>query len=211
MNTITIPVTPRSEVGSKSARDLRKAGQIPCVLYGGKEVLHFATTPKDVRHMIYTPEFKVAEMDVNGAKRRAIIKSIQFHPVTEAIEHIDFQELVDGTPVRVQLPVSFVGTSPGVKNGGKLMKLLRRVKVKMNPEDMIDQLVLDISALKLGSSIRVRDIELNEGVEILSEPGTPVASVVVPRALKDIDDEEEEAEEGEEGATEEAAAEEASE
>jgi large subunit ribosomal protein L25 len=210
MNTITIPVSPRSEVGSKSARDLRKAGRIPCVLYGGNEVLHFSTTPNEVRHLIYTPDFQLAELDVDGTKHRAIIKSIQFHPVTEVIEHIDFQELVDGHPIRVQLPVSFVGVSPGVKNGGKLMKLLRRVKVKMNPEDMIDKLVLDISKLKLGGSIRVRDIQLNEGVEIMSDPGTPVASVVVPRALKSMDGLGEE-EEGAEGEGEEAAAEEASE
>ena len=197
MNTIKLAVQSRAEVGSKSARDLRNEGRIPCVMYGGKDSKHFSTTLNDVRSLIYTPDFVIAEIEVDGATHRAIVKDVQFHPVTESIEHIDFRELMDGTPVKVELPVRFRGTSPGVKNGGKLMQLLRRVKVKMDPANMIDQLVLDISGLKLGSSIRVRDIDLSEGVEIMSAPGIPVASVVVPRALLSVQDDEEEGEEGE--------------
>lgn len=198
MNTIAITVEPRSEVGSKSARVARNEGLIPCVMYGGGEVIHFTSNKKDLKDVIYTPDFQVVEITINGKTHRCILKNTQFHPVSEAIEHVDFLELIDGKSVKVELPVRFEGSSPGVKNGGKLQQSLRRIKVKTTPENLIDQLVLNISKLKLGQAIRVRDIQIAEGIEVMSPPGTPVATVEIPRALRSATGgvEEEEEEEG---------------
>ncbi len=206
MQTVAVNGSARTALGKKSAKSARREGAIPCVMYGGNENIHFTTTLKDVKSLIFTPEFKVAEVNVDGATHRCIVKDVQYHPVKDTIRHIDFLKLIDGRPVQLELPVRFVGTSPGVKGGGSLIQNLRRVKVKTTPEKMIDVLTLDISELQLGFSIRIRDIQPEEGVEIINPPGTPVASVEVPRALRSA--EAGAAAEGEEEAAEEAATEE---
>jgi len=151
-----------------------------------------------VKKLIYTADFKVAELNIGGASHRAIVKAVQFHPVSEEIMHIDFLELVAGQSVRLEVPVHFVGSSPGVKTGGKLLQNLRRIKIKTTPENMVSSLELDISELELGHAIRVRDIKPVDGVEIMVTGATPVAVVEVPRALRSAAT----AAEGEEGAEE---------
>ncbi|RMF27211.1 MAG: 50S ribosomal protein L25 [Bacteroidetes bacterium] len=201
MNTVAIKSRPRPKLGTKIARQSRREGLIPCVLYGGEDIIHFNTTYNEIRDLVYTPDFKIAEVEVEGKTYRCIIKEVQFHPVKENILHIDFLQLIEGRPVKVELPVHCKGNSPGVRAGGKLIQKMRRVKVKATPENLVEELELDISNLNLGQSIRVRDITVPEGVEILSAPGTPVASVEVPRALRGAAAGEEAVEEGaEEGA-----------
>jgi large subunit ribosomal protein L25 len=146
--------------------------------------VHFTTTGKEVKNLIYTGDFKLAELEIGGAKVKAIVKEVQFHPVTDQILHIDFLRLIEGTPIKVELPVRFRGTSPGVRIGGKLIQNLRKVKVKTLPKDLVDQVLIDISSLELGQSIRVRDIDANEGVEIMNAPGIPVATIEIPRAMR---------------------------
>lgn len=184
MNTVSLDAQPRTDLGKKATRDLRKGGRVPAVLYGQNEPKHFTLHPQALRPLIYTADFVVAEFSDNGSTSRAIVKDIQFHPVTEEVLHVDFLELTDGVTVKVELPVTFTGTSPGVKGGGKLQQSMRRVKVKASPENLVDQLKLDISSLELGQSIRVRDIDVPEGIEIMSAGATPVATVIIPRALR---------------------------
>jgi large subunit ribosomal protein L25 len=184
MEIVAIKGQVRSDVGKKSSKAVRKEGLIPCVLYGTKEVIHFSVDPKSVKDLIYTPDFKLAEIDIDGTVYKTILKDTQFHPVSDAIVHLDFLALVDGQKVKIEVPVRFKGVSPGIKLGGKLQQNLRRVKIKSTPEQMVGDLTLDISTLKLGDAIRVRDIAAIEGVEIMSPAGTPVASVEIPRALK---------------------------
>lgn len=184
MNTVNVTATSRTDTGKKATKAVRNSGGIPCVMYGGKEVVHFTTTHNAVKSLIYTPDFKVAEIDMDGSKKRAIVKTAQFHPVTEKIMHIDFLRLIDGTPVNLELPVKFEGSSPGVKLGGKLQQSLRRIKVKTTPEKMVDVLTLNVSKLELGDAIRVRDLEVPEGIQIMVAPATPVAAVEIPRALR---------------------------
>jgi len=204
MKKIAVTGQIRSDLGKQAAKAARREQQIPCVLYGGGEVVHFMTTHKQVKDLIYTPDFKIAEIQIDGASHRSIVKDVQFHPVTDEIVHIDFLRLVDGTPIKVELPVRFKGIAPGVKSGGKVMQKVRRIKVKALPEKLVDELRLDVSNLNMGDSIRVRDIEAIEGMEILNSPGIPIATVEVPRAMRnltatDIDGEDEESEEGAEG------------
>lgn len=184
MTTIEIQGNKRAETGKKGTNKDRKEGLIPAVLYGGNEVVHFNVKPAAVKHLIYTPDFKLAELDVDGTKSKAILKSIQFHPITDEVIHIDFLRLLDKTPIKVDVPLRFKGVSPGVKVGGKLIQQLRKIKIKTTPEHLVDELKADISKLDLGQSLRVRDIIVPQGIEIINNPATPVALIEIPRALK---------------------------
>lgn len=197
MQIVSISTTSRSEIGRKATKAVRKSGAIPAVLYGGGEVKHFTTSVKEVKTLVYTPDFKLAELDIDGAKHKAILKDIQFHPVTDEIMHIDFLKLIDGVKVKVNLPVRYEGTSPGVKEGGKLITALRSIKVKTVPEKLVDQLIADISNTKLGEAIRVKDLQVGDGIEVMTDPNIPVASVNVPRVLKSLEEAEAAAEAGE--------------
>jgi large subunit ribosomal protein L25 len=184
MNAVAIKGQLRETLGKKGAKSFRAASLIPAVLYGGDEVVHFAVSDKDIRPLVYTADFHLAKVEVNGNTYRCLVKDVQFHPVTDAILHVDFLRLIDGQPVKVEIPVRFSGVSPGVKAGGKLQQKVRRVKIKALPEHLVDELVIDISHLKLGQSIRVRDIPAKENIEILNSPGIPVATIEIPRALR---------------------------
>lgn len=185
MKVVEIKGTLRKDLGKKASKLVRKEEKVPCVIYGGEEPIHFTADVNSFRSLIYNPDFKLAEIVLdNGKTVRCILKESQFHPVTDQIVHLDFIELVPNKVVKVEIPVRFKGTSPGVKLGGKLIQSLRRVKVKTTPEKLVDELLLDISTLQLGHSIRIRDIEVGEGIEIMNSPGIPVASVEIPRALK---------------------------
>lgn len=184
MEIVNIKAEVRSEVGSRTARAIRREGKIPCVVYGGDKVDYFAVSPADVKDLIYTPNFKLASIEIDGTEHKCIVKDLQAHPVTDEIIHIDFLRLVEGHPLKVNVPVAFKGASPGVKAGGKLVQTMRTVKIKTDPSNLVDKLYVSVSGLGLGQSVRVRDIEPNENIEILSAPATPVAQVTIPRALK---------------------------
>lgn len=204
MNVVQISAEARTETGKKAAKAVRTAGKIPAVLYSKNGVSHFSTTHNAVKNIVYTPDLKLAEIDINGTKHRALVKSVDFHPVTDQIEHIDFLELVDGHPVKAEIPLKFKGDSPGVKNGGKLIRKVRTIQVKTTPEYLVDELFVDISKLKLGASLRVKAIEVPEGIDVLVDEGIPVANVIIPRVILEDDlDEMEEEEEGTEEASEE--------
>ena len=202
MEIVAVSVEKRSSMGKAASRDQRREGLIPCVLYGGESNVHFTVSPLQVKALIYTPQFKLAEIQLDGESVQCIVKDVQFHPVTDRIVHIDFLRLVPGRKIKVDVPVKFEGVAPGLKAGGKLMQKMRRVSIKTTPESLVDSVLLDVSELELGQSIRVRDIKKVEGVEIMNALGTPVASVEIPRALRSAEaaEEEEGVVEGEEGA-----------
>ncbi len=174
----------RTETGRRGAAKVRREGKIPCVMYDKDQVIHFSAVINEVKHLIYTPSFKLAEVEIEGKVYKSILKDYQMHPVTDEITHIDFLNLIDGHPVKIEVPVRFEGSSPGVKVGGKLQQMLRRVKLKTTPEHLVDKVTLDVSNLELGNSIRVRDIKAIEGVEVMNNGSVPVAIVEIPRALR---------------------------
>lgn len=184
MTSIEIQGIKRTELGKKGTRTDRKEGNIPAVLYGGGEVVHFTVTPKSVKNMIYTADFKIANIEIDGKVEKAIIKSFQQNPVTDQVIHIDFLRVVPGAPIKVEIPLRFNGSSPGVKVGGKLIQQLRKIKIKTTPEFLVDELKADISKLELGQALRIRDIIKPDGIEILTNPSTPIALIEIPRALK---------------------------
>ena len=195
MQSVAIEGSVRTELGKKATKEIRRADRVPCVIYGGEKNIHFSAPTADFKHLIYTPEFKIAEIKVDGKVVRAVMKDIQAHPVNDAIEHIDFVELVPGQRIKVEVPVKLVGTSAGMKKGGALMQKMRRIKIETTPEHLVDELELDISSLDLGQSGRVRDIKATEGITIMTQPATPVASVEIPRALRSATAKEEATEE----------------
>lgn len=184
MQTVAIEGKVRSAFGKKASKATRKEGLVPCVAYGKDKVIHFSATPKSFKTLIYTPDFKVAELNIDGETYRAIVKDSQFHPVTDALLHMDFLLLIEGNPIVTDIPVRTVGVAPGVKLGGKLMQSTRRLKIKTTPKNLVDHLTVDISTLDLGKSVRVRDVNVVEGIQVLTSPGIPLVGVEIPRALR---------------------------
>ncbi len=199
MNTVALTGTLRTETGKKSTKAVRKGGGVPCVIYGGKENIHFSAPQLAFRPLIYTPDFNIAEITIDGTVYKCILKGSTFNPVTDDIQHLDFLQVEQERKFIVELPVKFTGVSPGVKGGGSLIKKLRRVKVKTSLDALVDVLTASIAELELGSSIRVKDIELPEGMEIMNPLAIPIASVEIPRALKSAQSEDKEGAEGEGG------------
>ena len=179
MQTVTVTAQERSSFGKSSNNTLRKEGRIPAVIYSKDSVKHCSVTEADLKHLVYTPDFKLAEVSVGGASAKCTLQDIQFHPVTDNIVHVDFLELVPGHALKVSVPVKFKGVSPGVKGGGKLMQSLRKVKIKCNPENIVPELFVDISELELGFAVRIRDIDLPDGIEVMTAEATPIASVEI--------------------------------
>jgi large subunit ribosomal protein L25 len=185
MVSVSIPSQLRSSVGTKQAKLDRASGFIPAVIYGlKKDPVHINVQLKDVKSIIYTPDFKMVDVSVDGASYKCIVKATQFHAVNDTLTHIDFLRVENGQKVKVDVPVKFTGTSPGVKLGGRLIQVVRKVTLKTLPENLVDQVTVDISGLDLGGVLRIKNIVLPEGVEILANPSIPIANVEIPRALK---------------------------
>lgn len=185
MKVVAIKGEQRLGLGKKATKAVRKAGMVPCVMYGGGEdAMVFSVKPLDLRPVTDSPEFKVLEITIGDKTHRCILKDLQAHPVTDNIMHIDFLRLIPNTPVKLDIPVRCVGAAPGVKVGGKLQQKMRRVRVKTTPEQMVDELQVSIEKLLLGESVRVRDIQVPEGIEIMNPAANPVASIEIPRALR---------------------------
>jgi large subunit ribosomal protein L25 len=186
MEIVVIQGHRKESSGKEGARKIRRNGQIPAIMYksGGGEATQFILDAAEVRTLVYTPKFKLAEISFNGKTHKCILKDIQFHPVTEQVVHMDFLELVPGVKFKATVPLRFSGTAPGVKEGGKFLPKMRTVNILTTPEKVVDEVFADISSMELGSTIRVRDITSPNGVEITNSSAVPVASIEIPRALR---------------------------
>jgi len=208
MKTIAIDVERRTELGKKSTRDLRKMDHVPCVMYGGAEVIHFHAHENEFRHIVYSPIAYIVQIKVDGKVHKAVMQDLQFHPVTDKLFHIDFVEVSDDRPVTVELPIKLVGTSIGIKNGGKSRQRRRVLKVRGLIEHLPDALEMDITNVEIGDVVKVGDLSY-ENLEILDPMRSMIYSVVSSRvSMKGMEIEEPEAE-GEEAAEEGAEGEEA--
>ena len=195
----------RSNVGKKDAKAVRVAGEVPCVIYGTGRQIHFSVKHVDMEKLVYTPNIYIININVDGTEMRTIIQDIQFHPVTDKIQHVDFIELQADKKVKVNIPVILLGRSPGVLSGGKLQQIFRKVKVFATPDNLPDSIQVDISILKIGQAIRIRDIN-NDQLNILNAPSAVVCSVKMARgAVANVAEDEEEQEGSTEAAAEETA------
>lgn len=188
MKSITISGSLRENVGKRDAKQLRYDGQVPAVLYGGATQTHFSVSVADLKPVVYTPVVHFIDLDIAGKKAQAIIKDMQFHPLTEEIIHVDFMELDAKKPISIEIPVRLTGTSPGVKVGGKLVQKLRKLRVKGLPADHIDNVDVSIDALEVGKSVRVGDLKLDKLV-ITNAAEDTIVSVTTSRALRQAEQE----------------------
>lgn len=181
MQTIQINGVKREQFGKKGAKDLRRENLIPCVIYGnGGEPIHFAVDAAEAKKILYTPKSYIVELNIDGTVVKGVMRETQFHPVKDYCQHIDFFRVVDGKPVSIEIPVSVVGNSEGVKAGGKLKIERRKLTVSGLEEHLLDELVIDITNLGVGKSITVADLNF-EGLTVLTPASTPVVSVLATR------------------------------
>jgi large subunit ribosomal protein L25 len=182
MKSISIDVTKRTAGTKQAVKQLRNEGKIPCVLYGGSEVVHFAGPVLSFRDLVYTPHVYTVDLNIEGEQRKAIMKDIQFHGVTDKILHIDFLELAPGKPVVMDIPLKITGSAAGVREGGELRTKLRKLKVKALAENLPDEIELDVTKLNISDSIRVKDVKV-KGCEILDLPNNIITAVKMPRVI----------------------------
>src|SRR3982750_4917612 len=183
MKTITIEGQLRTEYGKQATRQLRSEDKVPGVIYGGAQEVNFTAPASALKALVYTPEFQLAEVNVDGKSYRCILKDLQFDKVTEQLLHIDLMELVEDKKVVATLPLKLTGTPAGVKEGGKLITKMKSLKVKTYPKYLKENIEVDISGLLLNANIRVQDVAA-ENYEIMNSPRIPIASVVMTRQLK---------------------------
>lgn len=189
MQSITINGSKRESVGKLATKALRNAGEVPCVLYGGDQPIHFSATELSFKSLVYTPNVYTAKIELGGETYTAIMQDIQFHPVTDKILHIDFYQLHDDKEVTMDIPVKLVGNSPGVMNGGALRFPNRKLKIKALPANLPDFINADISNLKIGNKLFVTELE-NEDFTILHPDNTVVVQVRQSRnAVEETEDE----------------------
>jgi large subunit ribosomal protein L25 len=173
----------RTKLGTKSAKDLRKDALVPCVMYGGKENRNFYVPMILFRNLIYTENVYEVELNIEGETFRAILQDASFHPVGEYILHVDFLEINDEKPIKMNVPVKFVGNSPGVQRGGKLVQKLRKVTLKGYAKDIPDYIEVNVSELDLGQSYKVGKVSV-ENCTVLNASGIPICTIDIPRALR---------------------------
>ena len=183
MKTITIEGQLRTDSGKKSTRQLRSQKLVPGVIYGGSKEINFHAPATAFKDIVYTPDFMLAEVKVEGNVYRCILKDLQFHKVTDELLHVDFLELVEDKKVIATLPLKFVGVPAGVKAGGKLVTKMKTLKVKALPKYLKESIEVNIEKLELNNNVRVEDV-VTDNIEILNSPRIPIASVTMTRQLK---------------------------
>ena len=190
MKTIEIKGSLRTETGKKATRDLRNSNSVPCVLYGLQKdekglpvATHFTVTVDGLRNLVYTPNIYVVELNIDGTTHKAIMKDIQFHPVKDTILHVDFLEINEESPIVMQVPVQLEGLAEGVKAGGKLALQVRKLKVKALYNQIPERLVINVTNLGLGKTIKVGELSF-EGLELLNAKEVVVCAVKLTRAAR---------------------------
>jgi large subunit ribosomal protein L25 len=183
MKTITIEGHLRTETGKKATRQLRSQEKVPAVIYGGAKEINFSAPASSFKNLVYTPAFQLAEIKVDGQSYTCIMKDLQFDKVSDQLNHIDFLQLTEGKPVVATIPIKFKGTPVGVKEGGQLITKMKSLKVKTEPQYLMENIEVDLTDLELHGNIRVEDV-LIDNYEILNSPRIPIASVVTTRQLR---------------------------
>lgn len=202
MKSITINGSKRESVGKKSTKALRNAGEVPCVLYGGDQPVHFSAAELAFSKLVYTPNAHTVVIALeNGESYDAVLQDIQFHPVTDKILHIDFYQLFPDKEVTMEIPVHVIGNSKGVMAGGTLRKNQRKLRVKAVPANLPDFIEADITELKIGGKLYITELA-NEAYKFMHPDNTVVCQVRRSRAsmsaamgAEDEDDAEEATEE----------------
>lgn len=190
MKEITLEGTKRAETGKKATKLLRKEGMVPCNVYGEKRgedglpvALSFAVSERELRKIVYTPHIYVINLVIDGESHTAVMKELQFHPVTDAVLHVDFYEVNDQKPITIGIPVKLNGLAQGVRDGGRINLSIRKINVTAPYQDIPEHLDIDVTLLQLGKSIKVGDLHF-EGLELATPADVIVCSVKATRASR---------------------------
>jgi large subunit ribosomal protein L25 len=183
MKTFQLSGSLRESTGKKAAKAYRKESLIPAILYGGEATVHFNVTKDGVRKLLYTPEVMIVDLTIGDTNSKAIVKALQFHPVTDEVLHIDFLQIFENKPVVMEIPVALEGLADGVRAGGKLSQELRKLKVKGVYTDFPERLVINVEKLGLGKVIQVGELTFDK-LEILNAKDSVVAAVKLTRAAR---------------------------
>lgn len=170
----------RTDLGKKANKALRANAEVPCVIYGAGENVNFCVTEKSLQKLLYTPKVYLVNITIDGKSYMTAMREIQFHPVTDKVLHIDFYQVTETKPVIMEVPVKLVGFAAGVKLGGKLIQVMRKLKVRAIPANLPDELVVDVTPLELGKSMKVKELSF-ENFEIVNSPEVVVANVKITR------------------------------
>jgi large subunit ribosomal protein L25 len=183
MKTVTIEGQLRTGTGKSATRQLRSQDMVPGVIYGGAKVISFAAPAVAFKPLVYTPDFQLANIKVDGETYVCILKDLQFDKVTDRLNHVDMLELVEDKKISATIPLKYTGASIGVKSGGKLVIKMKSLNIKTLPKYLRENIEVDITNLELNGNIRVEDVKI-EHYEILNSPRIPMASVTMTRQLK---------------------------
>jgi large subunit ribosomal protein L25 len=186
MKTITIEGQLRTETGKKATRQFRSQGLVPGVIYGGGKELNFTAPLLAFKTLVYTPQFQLAEIKLDGKAYNCILKDLQFDKVNDTLAHVDFLELNNDRPVVATIPIKFTGVAQGVKDGGKLIIKMKSLRVKTLPQYLKENIEVNVTNLELNGNIRVEDVK-EANFEILNSPRIPIASAVLTRELKQVE------------------------
>ena len=182
MQTLEIIGFKRANLGKSAAKSLRAEGNVPCVIYGGENQIHFYAPVIQFKELVYTPNVYFVNLNIEGEEIKCILQEIQFHPVSEIILHVDFLQLFTGKKVSMDIPVTLIGQSPGVLNGGVLVKKRRTLLVEALPENMPSDIEVSIDGLDFHKSVKVEVVEELD-FTILDPGQDSIAVVEIPRAL----------------------------
>jgi large subunit ribosomal protein L25 len=183
MKTIEINGSFRKELGKKSSKELRKANNVPCVIYGGKENIHFSTHENNFTKLVFTPDAHLVKLNIEGKVFEVVLKEIQFHPVTDKIIHVDFTEVSENKPITIGIPIKVSGDSAGVKAGGKLRIRRRSLLVKGFAGDIPEFLPIDVTELKIHESIKVSDLSFDK-IEMMDPKKSMVLTIATSRVAQ---------------------------
>lgn len=185
MKSIFMSGSPRENVGKKDAKALRIKGLVPCVLYGGAEQIHFSADEKAFKPLIFTPDAHTVELEIAGKKYNAILQDVQYHAINDRLMHVDFLHVDESKPVVIAIPVAVHGIAPGVREGGKLLVKVRKMKVRALLNNLPDKINIDISHLEIGQSVKVEHLQAqNPEIAFLDAPNVAVVSVSATRASR---------------------------
>jgi large subunit ribosomal protein L25 len=188
MKTIEIKGSFRTELGKKNSKLIRKSGSVPCVIYGKKENIHFQAPELSFKNLVYTPEAHLVKLSIEDKEYRAVLKDMQFHPVSDKILHADFVEIFEDKPVVIGIPIKVTGDSVGVIAGGKLSIKRRNLKVKGFPKDLPENLAIDITNLKIHEGIKIVDLSFDK-IELLDPKKSMVLTIATSRVAAKSEEE----------------------
>lgn len=188
MKQIAINGTARAELGKKATKEIRKSGNVPCVIYGEKKdengnplAIHFSVSEKEINKLVYTPHIYLVDINIDGVDYKAVLKEVQFHPVKDNVLHVDFYEVHAEKPIVMGVPVQAQGLAAGVRAGGRLMMMVRKLNVRAMYDQIPEKLFVDVTALQLGKTIKAGDLQF-EGLEMITPKEVIVCAVKMTRA-----------------------------